>query len=29
VEDKKCAARLKLIKDAKLEALLDEDPCQT
>jgi len=29
VEDKERARRAKLVKDAELEALLDEDPCQT
>jgi len=27
VEDKKCAGRPKLVEDAKLKALLDENPC--
>jgi len=29
VEDKEYAERLKLIEDEELEALLEEDPCQT
>jgi len=29
VEDKKHAERPKLDEDAELEALVDEDPCQT
>jgi len=28
VEDKECAGRPKLVEDAGLETLLDEDPCQ-
>jgi len=29
VKDKECAGKLKLVEDAELEALLDEDSCQT